>query len=711
MTSRSTSTHERSRTSPLTPTPTFPRFLRLCLLALTTLILACVTAPAIAQSPDALVWLDRSSGTIGANTTAVVTAPGQPRTIYVAGRGVVAVSHNGGITWKPSLLLYGRDAGESKEQEVIQLSPDDLEAFDDLEASTRIEAEQEDLLDELTDLYGEDLAEQLVFDLRGEIEAEAIEDLVDEAALAMQERDYEKRLQRLRSVGLEEDDARQLAGGALSIWQLYVDPEQPAALYAATGSGLFRSEDRGQHWRKLLQGIGMQGQGVLSVLASRQGEWLLAGTDEGLQISHNSGHTWKSPTGALSNEPVRVLHRASPTRLYATTPRALHRSDDSGESWQAVTLTDFDGKDIQDLTSPEGQPDVLLAATLKGLYRSDDAGQSWRWLTATGLDARAVQQVELPRRDLSLVYITTSSRAFYTQGDSGTWRTLGRAMSADGLTDLTSTGTNAVWIASRSGLFQSISADQLSIETEMMMQLEKIWANEPTPTETIAAGLIFSGLQDLPGDAWNARIQLSVFAPRLDLMFRYQQTRYDREIATFQSTDDIDDGLLNRAYLQGGSNTLPDTGELTFGELLDYFYNQDRLAEIGRSNFEWRLMLYWDLGDMVFNGADLAMSQLDGQLRRGQRRLVKRLLRLLVKRRQLQLVIASTSQTNLETELDQQLHLEEYNALINALTGGFYLNVIYQGQDGVAAARSEQIDLFGDEGLSLMPMMPFDPAQ
>jgi photosystem II stability/assembly factor-like uncharacterized protein len=116
---------------------------------------------------------------------------------------------------------------------------------------------------------------------------------------------------------------------AAAIAQIVVDSS--GVLFAATERGLYRSDDSGLHWARVLsdpirQVVPDTTAGTIYV--SRGGDTTIAKTTDG-------GITWQSlsPSGDVA-PPVLALDPQTPGRVYAGQDR-VYRSDDGGVSWTA----------------------------------------------------------------------------------------------------------------------------------------------------------------------------------------------------------------------------------------------------------------------------------------------------------------------------------------------------------------------------------------
>jgi photosystem II stability/assembly factor-like uncharacterized protein len=123
-----------------------------------------------------------------------------------------------------------------------------------------------------------------------------------------------------------------------------VHPTDNAVVYAATGSGLHRSQDQGQTWKCLVEPEG------------REQMWSV------------------------------LIHKSDPrVILTGTAPLGVHRSDDGGETWRRLPRPDIAERMVGAFPSrimrmdvAPSHPDVIWAAMeVNGAMRSDDGGESW----------------------------------------------------------------------------------------------------------------------------------------------------------------------------------------------------------------------------------------------------------------------------------------------------------------------------------------------
>jgi photosystem II stability/assembly factor-like uncharacterized protein len=159
-------------------------------------------------------------------------------------------------------------------------------------------------------------------------------------------------------------------------YELSIDPRHPRTLYASFGSGLYRSDDRGESWSRL--------------------------PAHGLEI------------GLLRIDPFVA------GRLYGVGSAGIYRSDDGGSSWQRKSRGLPAHGGVHDLLADPARPGRLYLAMVTspadaggGVYRSDDAGEHWAKMSA-GLPADAVVvRLAMDPRGAELLYAGTAGRSLY----------------------------------------------------------------------------------------------------------------------------------------------------------------------------------------------------------------------------------------------------------------------------------------------------------
>jgi photosystem II stability/assembly factor-like uncharacterized protein len=166
------------------------------------------------------------------------------------------------------------------------------------------------------------------------------------------------------------------------VYALALDPSGPATIYAgvrsgdepSTGSGVFKTVDRGDSWQRVLWGTTVY---AIAVDPSRP-QVVYAGNDVGVYKSLNGGGSWRAVNQGLSAPFVYTLAvdpQRTPT-VYAGTSDAAFKTLRGGASWTAITPVEFDST-VQALAAPAGVADLYAGTFLEGAFKTSDGGRTW----------------------------------------------------------------------------------------------------------------------------------------------------------------------------------------------------------------------------------------------------------------------------------------------------------------------------------------------
>lgn len=144
-----------------------------------------------------------------------------------------------------------------------------------------------------------------------------------------------------RSSGVDDD-----------IHAIYVAPNNPDHLFAATGGGLYRSRDSGKNWKRLTHGLDRwymiplifvsDDPDLICVGAGNTPPpaWQIRGADAAIYFSEDGGESFQLAHGPF---PLRgmitviISYPESPDYLFASTTNGmLFGSSDGGRSWQVL---------------------------------------------------------------------------------------------------------------------------------------------------------------------------------------------------------------------------------------------------------------------------------------------------------------------------------------------------------------------------------------
>ena len=213
-------------------------------------------------------------------------------------------------------------------------------------------------------------------------------------------------LYRAQGNGGDDYAVRQLGlqGQGMFRTPVLIDQEDEARIFAATTrGGMFRSEDRGEHWTEINQGITYKE--VWSMLQHPDtGEVIIGTGPASVFKTTNKGESWtdcehlrtlpETKEWTFPNPPhvahVKGLDVSGSRIMGAVEEGWLIRSTDNGATWQDILSgTHFDSHYV--FTMPDN-PDVVISTSGGGIYRSADGGLTFAdW--SQGLSCRYMAQI------------------------------------------------------------------------------------------------------------------------------------------------------------------------------------------------------------------------------------------------------------------------------------------------------------------------------
>ena len=197
-----------------------------------------------------------------------------------------------------------------------------------------------------------------------------------------------------------------LAGGEYTgVNEVHLDPRDPDVVFAVRhqrlrnvaalinggpGSGIFKSNDGGETWRELTEGLPEEDMGKIGLAISPINSDVVYATIElgrrtgGFWRSGNGGETWEKRSDYLSGGTGPHYYQeifASPhqfDRIYQM-DATLHISEDGGKTF-VPQPNGYRHSDHHAMAFDPDDPDYLMYGTDGGLYESFDLGKTFRFI-------------------------------------------------------------------------------------------------------------------------------------------------------------------------------------------------------------------------------------------------------------------------------------------------------------------------------------------
>lgn len=169
-----------------------------------------------------------------------------------------------------------------------------------------------------------------------------------------------------------------------------IHPHNPNVMFVGTQRGVYRSQDRGDHWQRMNV---PEGRVVWSLKFHPHHPHVMFLGTEGSEVftSEDGGENWRYLSTIVNPDAVQMafatrilglaIESVDPNRMYAALEvGGAARSSDGGKTWQLVNR-DFAGNvDLMDLHGVAlGSPrsDAVFISNRVGVWRSRDRGDNW----------------------------------------------------------------------------------------------------------------------------------------------------------------------------------------------------------------------------------------------------------------------------------------------------------------------------------------------
>lgn len=222
---------------------------------------------------------------------------------------------------------------------------------------------------------------------------------------------------------------------ACCLYALAIDPQNSAAIYAGTASGVFKSADGGASWSSINSGLVTTAVSALAFDPQNSGT-IYAGTSNGTYRSTNSGASWS----ALTSAPACCINSLAidpqnPGTLYSGVQASggkqnggIFKSTDGGASWVRFAVPKGGG--LHGIALDPQYPSTLYAWNHMALFKSTDGAANWNELGGwrPGDSFRPIWCVDVPTalvidpQNTNILYVGTcpAGGGIFKSTDGGT---------------------------------------------------------------------------------------------------------------------------------------------------------------------------------------------------------------------------------------------------------------------------------------------------
>ena len=181
-----------------------------------------------------------------------------------------------------------------------------------------------------------------------------------------------------------------------SVYALTPDPTDAATIYAGAHNGLYRSRDRGASFERLESPLNDYVVWSIAVDPTDRGTLFTGCEPSALFRSRDGGGRWEKLTVDMAEKCANVrLPRVTRMAVDPTDNRIIwagvevdgvRRSLDGGDTWTTIgaavnpgtTGEELHDPDIHDIVVSAGSPTTTLTSTPREIFASTDVGESWQ---------------------------------------------------------------------------------------------------------------------------------------------------------------------------------------------------------------------------------------------------------------------------------------------------------------------------------------------
>ena len=333
-------------------------------------------------------WVSASVGYTGADLRDVFVVPDNPAFVLVNGRSGPFLSRDGGVNWQGINPLEVRDIAEGARITVDPSNPEHV-----LLSSAHWGWTYESV-NGGSNWY-------LATDYGGELQN-------------LSEPDTNKKFQGFQAIAFAPSDPKIVYGG-FGVWRCATSGD-PNMCSARTIVSVLVSEDGGHSWTRL-NGTPLDGLTVTEIIVHPENPntaWVST-MGGGIFRTEDRGQSWLAVNQGLGAMEVMELagDPTNPAILYAAANhRGVFKSEDGGGTWRQVSAGMDSNEPVYALIVDPRRSNVIYAGSYRsGVFMSEDGGAHWRSIN-NGLRTRAVTALSISADGETLYAGTTGEGVF-----------------------------------------------------------------------------------------------------------------------------------------------------------------------------------------------------------------------------------------------------------------------------------------------------------
>jgi len=235
-----------------------------------------------------------------------------------------------------------------------------------------------------------------------------------------------------------------------------VDPRDPKIIYAGTWHLPWKTSDGGAHWNIIKQGV-IDDSDVFSIILDQANpQTVFASACSGIYKSENGGELFRKVQGIPGTARRTRVLRQDPmdaNTVYAGTTEGLWKTMDGGMSFKLISPPNFILNGV--LVDPRNSRRVLIATDRGGVFASDDAGLTF-YPSNDGFSQRQITALVADSQGSSDLYVAVLNDKEFggvLREHDGSWSQLNEGLGGVEVFDLGQSSTGQLVAATNRGLF------------------------------------------------------------------------------------------------------------------------------------------------------------------------------------------------------------------------------------------------------------------